>query len=271
MEKIIDFGKLFVDFLKDKVAEEKLTPHETQHRLAELSEEWELTPSAELDGRSPIQYLDGIDDPTTLIELLKKNCISDSVEGILVERIAKAPQCASLLTRLIKENDVSVTLTLTCVELLREYDVPQPIELYLKMIASDVDDEIKETMIEVLKENADLAAPFIYEILGDADMNLKTVYAEILIEAKRDERTYNLLLELFSSGDNIPLYASYMGKYGDERSASVLYRALDNCKYSDFIEIKNAIERMGGIVDEDMRDFSEDETYIKIKGSSIKS
>ena len=44
----------------------------------------------------------------------------------------------------------------------------------------------------------------------------------------------------------------------------MLYRALDNCNYAEYIEIKNAIERLGGIVD-DARDFSDDPTYILIK------
>ena len=93
----------------------------------------------------------------------------------------------------------------------------------------------------------------------------KTIFAEILICAQRDERTYELLNELFAYGDNIPLYCSYIGSYGDERLAGILYRALDKADYADFCEISNAIERLGGTVDYDMKDFTSDPTYQKIK------
>ena len=88
--------------------------------------------------------------------------------------------------------------------------------------------------------------------------------AEVLVNAKRDDRTLRLLEELFAQGDNVPFYAGLMGKYGDERASAMLYRALDTCNYMEYVEIKNAIERMGGVV-EDSRDFTDDPYYRAMK------
>ena len=101
-------------------------------------------------------------------------------------------------------------------------------------------------------------------VAENAESDVKTIVAEILLSSEMDERTFALLCVLFSSGENIPLYSHYLGMYGDERAAEMLYRALDNCNYAEYIEIKNAIERLGGIVD-DARDFSDDPTYSLIK------
>ncbi len=269
---LIDFGQLFENFLKKKVAENPdLTPHKMEHMMPKLYDEWENASCRELTGKSPKEFLYELDDPETLVELLKINSDSGNIEQILVDRIVLCKECAPFLIQAIKENR-NETLGITCVEILREYENVLPTELYLDMIENhEPDEELQETIIESLKENAAIVSNEIYSRLEDADERVKTIYAEILLDAPKDDRTYNLLVELFSSGDNIPLYAQYLGQYGDERCVAMLYRALDNCKYSDFLEIKNAIERMGGLVDDEYRDFSEDATYIQIKNNGKKN
>ena len=70
---------------------------------------------------------------------------------------------------------------------------------------------------------------------------------------------------MFKNGNNVPLYAGFIGKYGDERAMTYLYPALDNCNYVDFTEIRNAIEQLGGTVDDEYRDFSSDPYYKALK------
>ena len=48
----------------------------------------------------------------------------------------------------------------------------------------------------------------------------------------------------------------------------MLYRALDTASYADYIEIRNAIESLGGVVDDQLRDFTDDEEYKAIKGGA---
>lgn len=167
------------------------------------------------------------------------------------------------LTDLIA-GDCGCRLKMTAMNLLNDRGV-YPFDIYAGWIRDGSEEEdVTELAVELMAERADLAADLLFPLIDGADLTRKTLIAEILVNAPKDERTYKLLTELFLNGGNVPLYAGYLGKYGDERAAAMLYRALDDCNYLEYLEIKNAIERMGGIVDDD-RDFSDDEYYKAIK------
>ena len=63
------------------------------------------------------------------------------------------------------------------------------------------------------------------------------------------------------------LYASLLGKLGDERALDALNRALDReeINYLDYIEIRDAIEALGGECAHE-RDFNGDPYYETLKG-----
>lgn len=119
--------------------------------------------------------------------------------------------------------------------------------------------------VEILSECADKVKDKLIAGINGADFDTKTLIAEVLIRASKDEKTFALLKELFESGKNTALFAGYLGKYGDERAAAMLYKALDKCNYLEFTEIRNAIEVLGGVVDDEYRDFTDDEYYKAIK------
>ena len=77
----------------------------------------------------------------------------------------------------------------------------------------------------------------------------------------------NPLIEQFEKNqDNIPLYSSYIAKYGDERALPLLLKTIENEKlnYADFEELRFAIEALGGEYNK-IRDFSKDKSFKKIK------
>ncbi|MBQ4049632.1 MAG: hypothetical protein IJD07_03155 [Clostridia bacterium] len=202
------------------------------------------------------------------VDTLAKMLEQEANEGVIGEAVVvelESRDCERELKLMIKESD-NDDVTMTCVEILERKNCQPEVDVYLDVIAdSSRSVQLREELISLLKNYADAAAPYIFDRLDDANIELKTIFAEILICAQRDERTYELLNELFAYGDNIPLYCSYIGSYGDERLAGILYRALDKADYADFCEISNAIERLGGTVDYDMKDFTSDPTYQKIK------
>ena len=75
-----------------------------------------------------------------------------------------------------------------------------------------------------------------------------------------------LVLEFAKHADNVPLYANYLAKYGDDRALPILMKAIEaeGISYADFEELRFAIEALGGIYDK-KRDFSADKTFKKIK------
>ena len=68
--------------------------------------------------------------------------------------------------------------------------------------------------------------------------------------------------------NDIPLYLTYVTRYGDEKALPALLEiiSLQSINYVDFNELKFAIELFGGEYKE-KRDFSSDLYYKRIKGS----
>ncbi len=260
---MVDFDKLFEEYFRNWYAKnkDKITPEDAENNLPEVYEEWATTPCKELGGQSPEQYLLAITDVKVLIDAFSEG--NDS--SLLLDRMMDMPECVPYLIDLIKKND-SVEVTVSAMDLIEEMNAQHPFETYVKMLADEnMDEAIREKSAEILKQYASLVRDNIFPLIDGASENLKEMIAEILVETDKDERTYNLLRDLFLSGSNVPYAAGLIGKYGDERAAEFLYPALDVCNYLEFIEIRNAIEQMGGVVDDNYRDFSDDEFYKAIK------
>lgn len=270
MNEVIDFDKMFEEYALEwfkEHGEEYSGPEEMESVMPDIYEQWASSPSHRLGGIAPRAFFDGIEKPEELIGILVGTSEGDNNPcSLLLDKIAETKECQPLLWSLIAKASASTKLKMICVNLLTEGGMSHPLEVYLKWIDDkNIDAELRELGVEALKADAEQVKEQLFALCKTGDIAVKTIAAEILICAEKDERTFELLTELFAVGDNIPLYAAYIGKYGDERSAAQLYRALDSCNYLEYIEIKNAIERMGGVVD-DTRDFSDDEYYKALKG-----
>ena len=102
----------------------------------------------------------------------------------------------------------------------------------------------------------------------EVDDDKRANLTEILSHASADDRVFDLLVEQFAKHqDEIPQYASYLSRYGDERALPFLLTAIENPKisYGDFKELQFVIEALGGEYKKE-RDFSSDATYKLIKG-----
>ncbi len=264
----MDFDKLFEKFLRDWMKKNTaLTPDEAEDMIPELYEEWVTSPCKEIGGITPEQYFLNITDPKALIEeLVKENEGDGNACSLLGDRICEVPECAPYIIDIIEKSD-NEKLIVECMNLLTDMGVEHPLDLYVQFIKEEsIPEGIKETACEVLKDNANQVKERLFPLILGASENLKEILGDILCLADRDERTFNLLRDLFLNGRNVPFAAGLIAKYGDERAASYLYPALDVCNYLEFIEIRNAIESLGGVVDDNMRDWSEDEFYKALKG-----
>lgn len=245
-----DFDKLFEEHILKK-------GHVCEDELSELYDEWYVAYCEKL-GASPRDKINSLSDAELVAELVDE-CRSGSPSYAVMENLERRAPVQLLVDLLDSEN----TVTVYCAaELLRNIEKP-PLSKFVNMLDTD-DEDLFELLVSVLKQSPDEVKDSLLEQAKTADVRKKTAIADILSGAGRDERIFALLSELFSLGDNIPLYASYLSKYGDERAAAQLYRALDTAGYADYIEIRNAIEALGGVVD-DYRDFSSDPEYIALK------
>ena len=145
---------------------------------------------------------------------------------------------------------------------------PKAFPAYFDLLTGDVSEDVKEAACEQLKNNADAAkerALLCYEAGVERELML-----EILSRCKeRDDRIYDILIREFRTGDEVPMHASYLAAYGDERALPVLleYIDRDDINYLEYQELKYAIEALGGEYTRP-RDFSEDKYYQEIMEQS---
>lgn len=259
-----DFDKLFAEYVQKHRQDACTCEHHNEDNEIELLYmAWAKEPCEQLGGVSPTEYVRSISDPSMLVAMLAP----DGVTSLVVDRISEVKECVPYLCDLLSTEE-DERLLVTAAELLRSMHEQEPLTTYLERLPSEADGDFKEMMISTLKVNVEKVRERLYEMINDANMALSTVIAEILIEGVPDERTFELLIRLFTSGENNALYASYLARYGDVRASAYLYRALDSVGYADFCEVRNAIEVLGGTVDEQMRNFDGDSEYAAIKGNN---
>lgn len=266
----IDFDKLFENY-----ADKYYNAHESEYDspddfakdLDKIYHNWATSAQEALGGLSPSEFFNRIPEDE-LIDILKGSCVGDNnPNSLLFDRIATEP---SLLGDLVKlaETATDEKLLLVVVSLIGELGGADS-EFYINMIERDIDACVKDECIEVLCDRADEVKD---ELLAKAentdDMGKIEMYLEPLTFCETgDDRILELLRTLLRTDPNVAYVAALMGRYGDERACADLYPLLDTCDYAEFLEIRNAIESLGGTVDEHYRDFSQDPLYKAVKGN----
>ncbi len=265
----LDFDKLFENYA-DKYYNEHESEYESPDDFArdldKVYHEWATSPQEAIGGISPSEFFNKI--PTDeLIDILKGACAGENnPSSLLFDRIADEPSLLGDLCALSLDSDDEKLLNVT-LSLINELGGADS-SFYLDMIERDIDPAVKEQCIDVLCERADELCD---ELLDRAektdDVGKIELYLEPLTYCKPgNDRILELLNMMLAMDPNTAYVAGLIGRYGDERAAAYLYPLLDTCDYAAFIEIRNAIEELGGSVDENYRDFSDDPLYQAIKG-----
>ena len=143
------------------------------------------------------------------------------------------------------------------------------IKKYMAMLADDYDEDFKSRLADNIKQKADL-------VTAEAVANYENgVEKEFMLEIMSrsvvpDEKIFKILVNEFRSNpENVPLHASYLAAYGDNRALEYLLDKIDEDGIS-FIEYKElllAIEALGGTYDKP-RDFTDDPYYKLLTGNN---
>ncbi|MDE5562240.1 MAG: hypothetical protein K2J01_01685 [Clostridiales bacterium] len=265
----IDFDKLFENY-----ADKYYNAHESEYDspddfardLDKIYHEWATSPQDVIGGISPSEFFNRI--PTEdLIDILKGSCVGDNnPNSLLFDRIATEPE---LLDDLIELANTATDekLLLVLLSLINELGGASD-KFYMDMVERDIDACVKEECIEALCDRADsVKEELLKRVQNTDDIGKLEMYAEPLTFCDAgDDRILALLRTLLASDPNIAYVAALIGRYGDDRACADLYKLLDDCDYAQFLEIRNAIETLGGTVDNHYRDFSDDPLYQAIKG-----
>lgn len=121
---------------------------------------------------------------------------------------------------------------------------------------------------EYLQDGCEEIVDEMLEKFSSAEGEISDMLIEILTEYKGDKRVFNGLVANFYKAYDIAGYARLLGKYGDEDAIEILngYAKENELNYNEFIEIRNAVEELGGDFVGAEKDFEDDEYYRLIKG-----
>lgn len=272
MIKTIDIDKLFDKYIEGFVYANigKIKPEEIEDKIPVLYEEFGNASIKELDGKTPNTFYKEF----SAKELL--NCLKEHLEkGVLVsdflcEAITSAENAGEELLNALScdYSDNGEEFTAYLMNMISDTGTQVPVSRYLEFITGDYPENIGELATEFLCKTAENVKESVLNAYESSSGKGRERIVEILSNIKNNERVFEILVcEFINRKENIPLYSSYLVKYGDLRAIEKLTEVIesDKIKYSDFEELRFAIEALGGEYNK-TRDFSSDSTYKKICG-----
>lgn len=259
--KLYDFDGMFDEKLSEYIAKNsgKYKENEWEDIIPELYRRFGDTPIKSL-GKSPREYYDEMPDDE-LIKCLKSHLKHGvPVPEFLCSAIEERHLTESLLPLLDGTADeVEYGMNLIGAD-------PAAIDKYMQMLVETDEEDMKNRCVDFIKENADL-------VLKKAIENYrrgidKEYMLEIMSRAiQRSDEVFDILIKEFRSDpDEVPMHASYLAAYGDDRALEYLLDKIDEegISFVEYQELKFAIEALGGEYNKE-RDFSNDPYYKIIK------
>ena len=269
---IINFDEHFADFTA-----EWMKTHQQEYANFDQMEEdipriyvaFLNTRAKWLGGVTPGSYFTQFEDPKVLVDWLTAYCEEGTpVPDLLPEQItAVGKPCEKRLLELLKDDEAPDEARMTAVELLREMNSTLPKMLYIHwQLDRQARDELKDNALESLILMGDCVVQPILQELPRANGAGEEALLEVLSHFPGNEQTFRLGLKLFRERkEKRALFAGYLARLGDDRALPVLEEAAKEPElpYLAFIEIRNAIESLGGTCPE--REFTDDPEYEALR------
>ena len=265
--KIYDFDEKFFDYVRTWIAMHPgMTEKQIEDSYNEMMLNWLNAPAQWLDGVRPGEYFQRYSEPKELMKLIEEYDKRDiGLPEPLYSRIVGLGEvCAEALLRIAENSEKPESLRATAVGMLRDIGSDAPRQLYIDLVCkSHESSELSEMAAEILAAgNAQVIEELLtrYEKASDY---AQTLILDICCNFPGDERIYNHLMDkLRNRPEQRALYASYIGKLGDARAIDTLKSmlTLTDLSYFDYIELRNAVEQLGGDAGEE-RTFYGDPDY----------
>lgn len=270
---VINFDEHFAAFTSEWMKE-----HRQEYRTIDDMEEdvpriymaFLNTRASWLGSVTPGSYFTQFEDPKVLVDWMNQYCD----EGVpipepLLEQIAFVGKpCEKRLVELLKDEEATDEAKMTAVGLLRDLDSVQPKMLYINwQLERKAEDDLKDNAVESLIGMGESVVQPILQQFGKANEAGKEALLEVLSHFSGNEQILRLMLDAFQTHpEKRALFAGYLAKLGDERALPALTEAaaLPNVPYLTYIEIRNAIETLGGECPE--REYDDDPEYEALRG-----
>lgn len=269
---IINFDEHFADFTS-----EWMKSHQQDYANFDQMEEdipriyvaFLNTRAKWLGGVTPGSYFTQFEDPKVLVDWLAAYCEEGTpVPDLLLEQITTVGRpCEKRLLELLKDGEAPDEARMIAIELLREMESTLPRMLYIQwQLDRQPKDELKDNALESLVLMGECVVQPILQELPKANEAGQEALLEVLSHFPGNEQTFRLGMKLFRERkERQALFAGYLAKLGDERALPELTEAAKEpgLSYLAFIEIRNAIETLGGTCPE--REYDDDPEYEALR------
>ena len=263
--KCIDFDKAFsmfaMKYFKDHAKEYK-NYDAMEAAMPEVYAIFLDTPADFLAKQKPGEYFDAWDDPKTLIDWMEdyfKQRVP--VPDMLLNRIVKLGDSAEArLVAMLKKERTPQEARMTAVSLLQELVSIAPMEMYIEWQKNrEAEDELCDAAAESLVQMGTAAIEPMLKALDDCnDAGCEALCGVLSYYPDSTGTVVKHLLRLIRKYNaNVAVLAGYLGRLGDDSALETLIElAMDaDQPYLNYIELRSAIEMLGGDAPE--RDFDE--------------
>lgn len=268
--RCINFDKEFERYVTvwmKEHAKEYRNYDEMEAAMPDVYETFLDTPVNWLSGAKPGEYFTQFDNARQLVNWMEdyfKQRIP--VPDMLLNRIAELGLTAEEpLMNLLKKERATQEIRMAAITLLREIDSVAPMEYYigLQAIRREGEDELADNALDSLASMGERAVDAMRSALALASPDGQEALLTVLSDYPGDEKVFETALALLRARrDRVAVLADCLGKLGDERAlpALIALAASEETPYLDYIELRSAIEALGGDAPE--RDFdAEDPAY----------
>ena len=271
---LINFDEHFAEFTSDWFENNRdrySSGEEMEEDIPAVYTRFLNTRASWLGNVTPGSYFTQFEDPKVLVDWMRLYCDNDvPVPDLLLEQItAVGRPCEKRLLRLLEDEDAAEEARMIAISLLRDMESQLPKMLYINwQLNRQEKDELKDHALEALSEMGSCVVQPILQNIRGANRAGEEALMDVLSRYPGEDAIYQLAIRLFRENrDRCALFAGYLARIGDSRALPDLIEAAQDpsVTYISFIEIRNAIEALGGECPE--REFGDDPEYDALGGA----
>lgn len=265
--KIYDYDAKFFEYAQTWMAmRPNLTEKQVEESYNEIMLNFLNAPAKWLNGEKPGEYFERYSEPKDLMKLVEEYDKRDIglPEPLYSRIVALGEVCAEPLTRMASDEDRPESLRASAIAMLRDIGTDAPRKLFIDLVCGcDEPNELSEMASDILSMSDESVVDELLERYDDAKEYAQMLMLEICCNFPGNDRIFEYLMDkLRSRHEQRALYASLLGKLGDPRAIDMLKEImnLSDLTYFDYIELRCAVEELGGEVTEE-RTFYGDPDY----------
>lgn len=264
--KCIDFDKEFQRYITQWMrtnAKNYRNVEAMEEAMPEVYATFLDTPAAFLAGVKPGEYFLSFTDSKALVNWMEdyfKQRVP--VPDMLLNRITELGESSvAPLMNVIHKERAPRDAKMSAITLLREIGSEEPKDLYISwQLERAEEDEMADNALESLESMGENAFAAMRAAMEKANPAGQEALLSLLCDGPSDDGLFDLAMALLEKRpEHAAILCNYIARLGDERALPALkaLAASESTGYLDYIELRSAIEELGGECPE--REFSDED------------